>query len=161
MSFMTLNHSRPPIVTSLSGITLARPPTLISLPSRPAQTVLAPTPVLLPAPQLVVPHPHLGEGEPLRTNVGRGNRFSLPPDSSTGTSDTSTPSDSNTSSGLPTATRSTPIGAIVGGVVGGIAGVVILTLALLWCFLRKRSRGGRAYYFEKPTPVDILAGEGL
>jgi len=57
-------------------------------------------------------------------------------------------------------TQSFPVGAIVGGVVGGIAGIVILVLALLWCFLRKRSRGGQAYYFEKPTPADILAGEG-
>jgi len=54
--------------------------------------------------------------------------------------------------------QSTPVGAIVGGVVGGIAGIAILLLAL-WYFLRKRSSGGRAYYFDKPTAGDILSGE--
>jgi len=61
--------------------------------------------------------------------------------------------------GPPTAT--TPVGAIVGGVVGGIASIAILVFALLWYFLRKRRHGGQAYYFEKPTPADILAIEGL
>jgi len=52
---------------------------------------------------------------------------------------------------------STPVGAIVGGVVGGIAGIAILAIAA-WYFLRRRTRG-QAYYFEKPTPGDMLAGE--
>jgi len=73
----------------------------------------------------------------------------------------SAPSSTPTSPGLPiVTTQSTPVGAIVGCVVGGIAGIVVLVLALLWYFLRKRPRGGQAYYFEKPTPADILAGEG-
>ena len=58
-------------------------------------------------------------------------------------------------------TQSSPVGAIVGGVVGGIAGIVILALAMLWYLLKKRSHGGQAYYFEKFTPADVLAGEGL
>ena len=56
--------------------------------------------------------------------------------------------------------QSIPVGTIVGGVVGGIAGILIIVLTLLWYFLRKRPRSGQAYYFEKPTPADILAGEG-
>jgi len=67
----------------------------------------------------------------------------------------------STSSTLPiTTTSSTPVGPIVGGVVGGIAAIAILAI-VAWYFLRKRSRGGQAYYFDKPTPADILAGEGL
>ena len=54
--------------------------------------------------------------------------------------------------------QATPVGPIVGGVVGGIAGIALLIFGL-WYFLRRRS-GGQAYYFEKPTPGDILAGEG-
>jgi hypothetical protein len=71
-----------------------------------------------------------------------------------------------TTSSLPTSTSSipivtsssTPVGAIVGGVVGGIAGIAILSI-LAYYFLRKRSRGGRAYYFDKPNAADMLAGE--
>lgn len=59
------------------------------------------------------------------------------------------------------ASRSAPVGAIVGGVVGGIACIVVLVLAVLWYILRQRSRGGQIYYFEKPTPADLLACEGL
>lgn len=71
----------------------------------------------------------------------------------------SVPTPTSTSSSLPIVTsQSTPVGAIVGGVVGGIAGIAILALAL-WYFLRKKSSGGRAYYFDKPTAGDILAGE--
>ena len=55
--------------------------------------------------------------------------------------------------------QATPVGPIVGGVVGGIAGIALLIFGL-WYFMRRRS-GGQAYYFEKPTPGDILAGEGL
>jgi len=69
------------------------------------------------------------------------------------------PTSTSTSSGLPIVTsHATPVGAIVGGVVGGIAGIAILSI-LAWYFLRRRSRGGQAYYFDKPTPGDILAGE--
>lgn len=72
----------------------------------------------------------------------------------------SAPAPSSTQSLLPIVTsQAAPVGAIVGGVVGGIAGIAILCLAL-WYFLRKRTSGGRAYYFEKPTPADMLAGEG-
>lgn len=67
---------------------------------------------------------------------------------------------STTSTGSTTATRSTPIGAIVGGVVGSVAGILVLVIAGYY-FLSRRSRGGQAYYFEKPDPADVLAGEGL
>jgi hypothetical protein len=73
----------------------------------------------------------------------------------------SIPTPTSSSSSLPiVTTQSTPVGAIVGGVVGGIAGIAILILAL-WYFLRKRSSGGRAYYFDKPTAGDMLSGEGM
>lgn len=86
----------------------------------------------------------------------------IPPPTSSIVASSSAPSSTSTSSGIPIATtKSTPIGAIVGGAVGGIIGITTLALALLWYFLRRRSRGGQAYYFEKPTPADILAGEGL
>lgn len=78
----------------------------------------------------------------------------------------STPTQSTLTQSTPTqstlpivATRSTPVGAIVGGVVGSIAGIAILAVAL-WYLLRK-SRGGRAYYSEKPTLGGILADERL
>jgi len=72
----------------------------------------------------------------------------------------SVPAPTSSSSSLPiVTTQSTPVGAIVGGVVGGIAGIAILALAL-WYFLRKRTSSGQAYYFDKPAPGDILAGEG-
>ena len=68
---------------------------------------------------------------------------------------------SATSSSLPIVTsNATPVGPIVGGVVGGIAGIAILAF-LLWYFLRKRTSGGQAYYFDKPSPADMLASEGL
>ena len=74
----------------------------------------------------------------------------------------SAPSSTPMPSGLQiVAIQSTPVRTIVGGVVGGIAGILITVFALLWYFLRKRPRGGQAYYFEKPTPADILASEGL
>ena len=57
-------------------------------------------------------------------------------------------------------TQATPVGAIVGGVVGGIAGIALVAFAL-WYFMKRRSSGGRAYYFDKPTAGDMLAGEGL
>ena len=73
----------------------------------------------------------------------------------------SAPSPTSTSSGLPIVTTSaTPVGPIVGGVVGGIAGIAVLAVALRY-FMRKRTSGGQAYYFDKPSPADILAGEGL
>lgn len=73
----------------------------------------------------------------------------------------SIPAPTSSSSSLPIVTsQSTPVGPIVGGVVGGIAGIAILALAL-WYFLRKRSSGGRAYYFDKPTAGDMLSGEGM
>ena len=69
------------------------------------------------------------------------------------------PSPTVTSSSLPiVTTKSTPVGAIVGGVVGGIAGIAILVGIVLY-FLKKKS-SGKAYYFEKPKPGDMLAGEG-
>ena len=52
------------------------------------------------------------------------------------------------------------VGAIVGGVVGGTAAIAILAIAA-WYFLHRRSRGGQAYYFDKPSPEDMLAAEGL
>jgi len=68
----------------------------------------------------------------------------------------------STPSSLPVlTTQSVPVGEIVGSIIGGFAGIVLLVLALLWCFLRKRARGGQAYYFEKPTPEDTPIGEGL
>lgn len=73
----------------------------------------------------------------------------------------SPPSSTPTSSGLPiVTTQSTLVGTILGGVVGGTAGIVILALALLWYFLRKRPRDDQAYYFEKSTPEYILDAEG-
>jgi len=69
-----------------------------------------------------------------------------------------TPGSGPTSSTVPiVSSTATPVGPIVGGVVGGIAGIALLIFGL-WYFLRRRS-GGQAYYFEKPTPGDILAGE--
>lgn len=56
--------------------------------------------------------------------------------------------------------RSVPVGAIVGGVVGGVAAVAILAI-IAWYFLFRRSRRGQAYYFEKPSAAEVLAGEGL
>ncbi|KAF9643343.1 hypothetical protein BDM02DRAFT_1511226 [Thelephora ganbajun] len=70
----------------------------------------------------------------------------------------SVPSSTSSSSPLSVVTHSTPVGAIVGGVVGGVAVIAILVIALFY-FLKKRSRNGQAYYFEKHTPGDILAGE--
>lgn len=52
-----------------------------------------------------------------------------------------------------------PIGPIVGGIVGGVAVIAILSI-LAFCFLSRRSRGGQAYYFEKPGSADALAIEG-
>ena len=76
-------------------------------------------------------------------------------------SSTTVPSSTSTSSSLPiVVAHAAPVGAIVGGVIGGVAGIAILVI-VLWSFLRKRSGGGQAYYFEKPTPADILASEGL
>ena len=72
----------------------------------------------------------------------------------------SAPAPSTTQTTIPIVTsHATPVGPIVGGVVGGIAGIVIVAFAV-WYFLKKRSSGGRAYYFEKPSPADMLAGEG-
>jgi len=69
------------------------------------------------------------------------------------------PSPTSTASNLPIVTsQAAPVGAIVGGVVGGIAGIAALCLAI-WYFMKRRSRGGQAYYFDKPTPGDMLAGE--
>ena len=62
---------------------------------------------------------------------------------------------SGTSSSIP----SIPVGAIVGGIAGVIIGIAILAVAV-WYFCRRRSRGGRAYYFEMRTPGDMLTGEG-
>jgi len=71
----------------------------------------------------------------------------------------SMPTSTSASSSLPiVTTRATPVGAIVGGVVGGIAGIALLVLAV-WYFFGRKSRGGQAYYFEKPSPADMLAGE--
>lgn len=64
----------------------------------------------------------------------------------------------SSTSSVATATQSTPIGAIVGGVVGGIAVIVVLAIAAFY-FLNRRSRGGQAYYFEKPGAADMLEGE--
>jgi hypothetical protein len=66
---------------------------------------------------------------------------------------------SSTSSVPVVTTQSTPVGAIVGGIVGGIAGIAIVAIAVYY-FLFRRSRGGRAYYFEKPGAGDVLSGEG-
>lgn len=78
---------------------------------------------------------------------------------STGVETTRAPP-SATSSSSGGSSQSTPVGAIVGGVVGGIAGIAILAMIAFY-FLHKRSRGGQAYYFEKPGAADVLAGEGL
>ena len=84
------------------------------------------------------------------------------PGSGVGTSRSApSPTPTSSTSTLPTtAANPTPIGPIVGGVVGGIVAIAILVVAL-WYFLRRRSRGGQAYYFERPAPADILASEGL
>ena len=76
--------------------------------------------------------------------------------------DAGAPSSTPTHSTLPIViTRAAPVGAIVGGVIGGIAGAAILVAALWYILRRKRRRYRSASYFEKATPADILAGEGL
>jgi hypothetical protein len=53
-----------------------------------------------------------------------------------------------------------PASAIVGDVVGGIASISILVIAL-WYSLERRTGGGQAHYFKRPSPADILPSEGL
>ena len=65
---------------------------------------------------------------------------------------------SSTSSSPIVTSHSTPVGAIVGGIVGGIGGIALILVAAYY-FMYRRSRGGRAYYFEKPDAADVLAGE--
>ena len=88
---------------------------------------------------------------------------SAPPSSSSSVeSSRSISSSTSTPSGSPTicmTARSTNAEVIIDGVVSAIFCAVILVLAL-WCFLMKRYRSGRPYYFEKSTPTDILASEG-
>ena len=84
------------------------------------------------------------------------------------TSSTSSTSMSSTSSGSasPTATtaptthtsKKTNVGAIVGGVVGGVCGAVLLLLALLfWYRRRKAQRRPPSAQFRQPSPVLIAA----
>jgi len=91
------------------------------------------------------------------TNLYIFDYFSFTPTPGAYSSGTSNMQPTSTSS-TPTVTSSTPVGAIVGGVVGGIAGIAILVIAVYY-FLTRRSRGGQAYYFEKPNAADMLSGE--
>jgi hypothetical protein len=93
------------------------------------------------------------------TNVYIFDYFSFTPTPGAYSSGTSSMQPTSTSS-QPIVTSSTPVGAIVGGVVGGIAGIAILVIAVYY-FITRRSRGGQAYYFEKPNAADMLSGEGL
>lgn len=80
--------------------------------------------------------------------------------SSVAASSTSSSTPSSTDVNVILISDSPDIPTIVGGVVGGVVGAVLLVLGVVW-YLRKRSRGNRAYYFETPSPAEILGAEGV
>ena len=95
------------------------------------------------------------------TNLFIIDYFLIVPTSGDSTGVQTTRAAPSSSSTVPiTVSQATPVGAIVGGVVGGVAGIAILAI-LAYYFLFRRARGGRAYYFDKPSAADVLSGEGL
>lgn len=132
--FMVLNRPRLPIATLLSRITPVRPPTRISLLSRPATTgpvsavpatsALLPTPTLAtptPVPILIpTPGPPEREGKPSQIGIKWGANFHHSLDSPTRTTPTSSPTGSGSGgNGAAAGLGFSSFG--VAGVIGAIA----------------------------------------
>lgn len=73
--------------------------------------------------------------------------------------DANTPSETSGTSTTQTSVANAPsvskkdIGAIVGGVIGGVAALIIVGLTVFYFMRKKRNQ---PYYFDKPTPEQML-----